>query len=191
MTIREFFSYDYSGEPFILFGTPHIFALIIIVFANLAILYLSRRKKDKILEWVRYSLVVILLVNEALWHYWNYTTGQWSIQTMLPLHICSVFVFLSTFMLLTDNYSVFEFAYLLGIAGASQALLTPDAGIYGFPHFRFFQVMVSHGAIVTAALFMVFAVGYRPYRKSIVRVIVGSNIYMLIIGIVNWIIGSN
>jgi len=26
----------------------------------------------------------------------------------------------------------------MGIGGALQALLTPDLGLYGFPHFRFF-----------------------------------------------------
>jgi hypothetical integral membrane protein (TIGR02206 family) len=189
--MNQFFAGDYSGEPFQLFGTAHIIALIVIVLLNLWIVYLSKKQNDTVLSVIRYALIVVLLVNESLWHYWNYSIGQWTIQTMLPLHICSVFVFLSAIMLAIKSYGIYEFAYLLGIAGASQALLTPDAGVYGFPHFRFFQVMISHGAIVTAAIFMTFAEGLRPYKKSIVRVIIGSNIYMLIIGIVNWLIGSN
>lgn len=81
--------------------------------------------------------------------------------------------------------------YFLGIGGATQALLTPDAGIYGFPHFRFFQVIISHGAIVTAAIYMTFVDGYRPYRASLGRVALWGNIYMVVVGLINWVLGSN
>jgi len=94
-------------------------------------------------------------------------------------------------MLLTKNTLIYEFAYLLGIAGALQALLTPDVGIYGFPHFRFFQSLTSHGAIITAALFMTLAEGYRPTWASLKRVVIGSNLYMVAVFILNFIIGSN
>jgi hypothetical integral membrane protein (TIGR02206 family) len=86
---------------------------------------------------------------------------------------------------------VYEFAYLIGIAGALQALLTPDAGKYGFPHFRAIQVMVSHGAIITSAVYMSVVEGFRPTPRSLLRVLVGMNVYMLFVGLVNWAIGSN
>jgi len=132
-----------------------------------------------------------LIVDELAWHGWNWATGQWTFQTMLPLHLCSVFVFLSAYMLITKSYPVYEYAYFLGIGGAIQALLTPDAGRYGFPHFRAFQVMISHGSIVTAAIFMTVVEGYRPTWRSLLRVAVGANLYMLAVGMLNWAIGSN
>ena len=110
---------------------------------------------------------------------------------MLPLHLCSVLVFASAYMLLTRSYKVYEFAYFLGIAGALQALLTPDAGIYGYPHFRFFQVIISHGSIVTAAIYMTFVEGYRPYVSSLKRVFIWANIYMIVVFFLNQILGSN
>jgi hypothetical integral membrane protein (TIGR02206 family) len=94
-------------------------------------------------------------------------------------------------MLVTKNYRIYEFAYFLGIAGAIQALLTPDAGQYGFPHFRAFQVMVSHGSIVTAAIYMTFVEGFRPYWSSLRRVAIGTNLYVVAIMVVNWLLGSN
>jgi hypothetical integral membrane protein (TIGR02206 family) len=94
-------------------------------------------------------------------------------------------------MLITKSYTIYEFAYLLGIPGAMQALLTPDAGIYGFPHFRFFQVFISHGAIVISALYMTFVAGYRPRVTSLWRVGLIANLYMIAVGIVNTLIGSN
>jgi len=97
----------------------------------------------------------------------------------------------SAYMLVTRNKYIYEFAYFLGIAGAMQAILTPDIGIYGFPHFRFFQTFIAHGLIVTAAIYMTAVEGFRPTWKSLLRVAVGINIYMAIIFPINKLLGSN
>lgn len=189
--MSQFFALDYSGEPFILFGIAHLTALAIIAILAAGIIIYRDRFGPRLRSWTRYGLAVILLVNESAWHLWNYFTGQWTVQTMLPLHLCSVLVFASAYMLLTKNERTYEFVYFLGIGGATQALLTPDAGVYGFPHFRFFQVMISHGAIFLSALYMTFVEGWRPYWSSLRRVIIWGNVYMIAIFILNRILGSN
>jgi hypothetical integral membrane protein (TIGR02206 family) len=187
----QFFSKNYTGEPFELFGIAHLIALGIVLLLNLALLLVRRNPSPRLRLTIRYTLATILVVNEIAWHLWNYFTGQWTLQTMLPLHLCSLLVWMSAYMLITKSYAIYEFAYFLGIAGAIQALLTPDAGIYGFPHFRFFQVMLSHGAIVTAAIYMTVVEGYRPYWRSVRRVLVWGNLYMLAILALNALLGSN
>jgi hypothetical integral membrane protein (TIGR02206 family) len=189
--MENFFGKDWSGAPFILFGRGHLIALGVVLLVNLSFIWLRRDPSQRLRQNLRYALAIILIVDEFFWHLWNLTTGNWSIQTTLPLHLCSVFVFLSAYMLVTKSYAVYEYAYFLGIAGASQALLTPDAGQYGFPHFRAFQVMLSHGSIVTAAIYMTLMEGYRPTWASLKRVFIGANVYMLAVGLVNWLIGSN
>lgn len=94
-------------------------------------------------------------------------------------------------MLITKSYRVYEFMYFMGIAGAIQALATPDLGIYGFPHFRFFQTFISHGLIVTSAIYMTAVEGFRPTWKSMLRVAVWMNIYAGIVYYINTVIGSN
>jgi len=187
----DFFAKDYTGEPFHLFGIAHLVALGIVILLNVVIVLARSRFTSRTKQYFRYLLATLLLINEIAWHAWNYFTGQWTIQTMLPLHLCSVLVFVSAYMLITRSYGIYEFAYFLGIGGAVQALLTPDAGSYGFPHFRFFQVIISHGAIVTAAIYMTIVEGYRPYWRSLGRVILWGNIYVVFIAIVNWVLGSN
>ncbi|MCU0519564.1 MAG: TIGR02206 family membrane protein [Anaerolineae bacterium] len=189
--MTQFFAGDYAGAPFELFGAPHLVALAIVALINIAVLAFGRRTPEPWRLRIRFGLAALLIVDEAVWHLWNITTGQWSIQTTLPLHLCSVMVFLSAIMLATKSYPLFEFAYLLGIAGALQALLTPDAGRYGFPHLRFFQVIVSHGSIVTAAVYMAAVEGFRPTVQSIKRVLVRGNLYALAVYGVNVLIGSN
>lgn len=191
----QFFTKDFTGGPFVLFSLQHWIAIILILLVNLSLLYFRRLPGEdfqkKFRRRFRVTLAVILLVNEATWHIWNLATGQWTLQTMLPLHLCSVFVYLSAYMLLSGNYKVYEFAYFLGIGGAIQPIFTPDLGIYAFPHLRYFQVFLSHGGIVTAAVYMTLVEGYRPTWKSLGKTILAMNIYMVVVGLINALIGSN
>jgi hypothetical integral membrane protein (TIGR02206 family) len=189
--MSQFFVKDYTGAPFVLFGLAHLVALLVVVVVNILIVANRKRFTQGGKRNFRVGLATVLILNEVGWHLWNYFTGQWTLQTMLPLHLCSVLVWVSAYMLITGNDLIYEFSYFLGIAGATQALLTPDAGIYGFPHFRFLQSITSHGSIVTAAIYMTAVEGYRPYWRSLLRVAVLGNIYMGVIGLVNWVLGSN
>ena len=93
---------DYNGPAFEYFGTAHLGAIAFLVLLNLYLIrfrYASDRTKGKI----RWILALVLLVNEIAWHYWTFTVGQWKIQTMLPLHLCSLLVWTGALMLMTKN----------------------------------------------------------------------------------------
>lgn len=186
-----FFARDYVGGAFVLFSPAHVAALMAILLVNLLMLRLRQPQYSAARRRFRYGLAGLLLANELAWHLWNLAVGQWTVQTMLPLHLCSVFVFLSAIMLVNRSYKIYEFAYLIGIAGAIQPLFTPDLGMYGFPHFRYWQTFLSHGGIVTAAVYMTVVEGYRPYWTTIGKVIIFTNVYMVFVGLVNALIGSN
>lgn len=186
----QFFAGDYPGPAFEFLGAAHIGALAFLVLLNL---YLIRFKgaDERSRNRVRWTLALILWGNEFAWHAWNYAVGKWTIQTMLPLHLCSVLVWTGALMLVTKNYRIYEFMYFMGIGGAIQALATPDLGVYGFPHFRFFQTFTSHGLILTSAIYMTVVEGLRPTWKSMIRVAVWMNLYALIVYFINDAIGSN
>ncbi len=187
----EYFAKDYQGGEFILFSPPHLAALAVILVINLLVIFFGKRLSARNRQIARYTLAGILVVNETAWHVWNIVNGQWTIQTMLPLHLCSALVWAGAYMLVTRSYTIYEYCYFMGIAGAFQALLTPDAGIYGFPHFRAFQTFISHGCIILSAIFMTFVEGYRPTWKSLGRVAIGINIYLVAVFVLNLLIGSN
>lgn len=186
----QYFAGDYQGPAFESLGLAHLGALAFLIVLNLLLLRF-RNSSDGTKSAIRWVLALILWGNEIAWHYWNYIVGKWTIQTMLPLHICSLLVWAGALMLITRNYRIYEFMYFMGIGGAIQALVTPDLGIYGFPHFRFFQTFTSHGLIMTAAIFMTVAEGLRPTWKSLIRVAVWMNIYALLVFFLNSAIGSN
>jgi hypothetical integral membrane protein (TIGR02206 family) len=190
-SMLEFFAKDWKGPAFELFGTPHLVGIALIVAINLFLIFGWKNPSPRAKKIFRYTLATILVVNEWAWHWWNWFIDAWTLQSMLPLHICSLMVWLIAWMLYTENYAPYEFIYFLGIGAASQAILTPDAGIYGFPHFRFLQTMISHGAIVTGAVYITVIEKHRPYWRSFVRVAIGTNVYMLAIFFLNQLIGSN
>ena len=191
MNLRQYWARDYTGRPFVLFGTSHLAVLGVVAALNLGWLWLGPALDAEARLAVRVALAMGLLVNESIWHLWNVTTGQWTAQTLLPFHLCSLLIYLSAFMLLTRNYPAYEFCYFLGIGGASQALLTPEAGRYGFPHVKFWTTMVSHSLLVTAPLYMTLVEGFRPTPGSMLRVVAELAAYAVVVMIVNRLLGSN
>ena len=187
--MSQYFAYDYTGAPFVLFGIWHLVALLVILLINFAMLGF-RKTSEKTHIIVRWSVAIVLWLDEASWHVWNLYWGHWNV-TDLPLHICSLMIWLTGFMLIFKNYRIYEFAYFIGIGGAMQALLTPDAGIYGFPHYRIFQTMISHGLLLTSAIYMTTVEGFRPTWKSFWRVVIGLNIYAALIFPVNLLLGTD
>ncbi|MBN2086165.1 MAG: TIGR02206 family membrane protein [Anaerolineales bacterium] len=189
--MEQFFTRDYAGPAFELFGPAHLAFLAFLLVVFILLYTLRNRLSDRQKMCLRWFLAVWLVLNEAAFHAWQIHYGLWSVQIHLPLHICSLMVFASAYMLVTRQYTIYEFSYFMGIGAAIQALLTPDAGIYGFPHFRFFQTMTAHGLLILSALYMTWAEKFRPYPKSLLRVFVGMNIYMAAVYIINQRIGSN
>ncbi len=186
----RFFACDYPGAPFDLFGAAHLGGLLTLLSINL-LLTRCAPASPPARGLLRPTLALILYLNESAWHAWKVACDQWTVQTMLPLQLCSAFVWLSGLMLLRRSYRLYELTYFLGIGGALQALLTPDLGPYGFPHFRFFQTFLSHGLIVTAAVYMTSVEGFRPTWKSMLRAAAWGNSYALVIYFVNLALGSN
>jgi hypothetical integral membrane protein (TIGR02206 family) len=162
-----------------------------IVLLNIFLVWHFKRAPESARHAARWTIAIVLWLNEIGFHVWKASIGQWTIQEMLPLHLCSVLVWVGSLALVTKNYKVYEFMYFMGIAGTMQALLTPDAGIYGFPHYRAFQTFIAHGLIITAPIFMTLVDGYRPTWGSYGRVVLWMNVYMVIVFVINQLIGSN
>ena len=188
----KYFDLVYGGAPFVLFGPAHLTALAIITLFCFSHLYFRKvwgEKEKKIARWV---FAIAIVVTESSLHVWSLYWGIWNIQTMLPLHMCAVLIWLSAYMLVTKNYAIYEFVYFMGLGGAMQAVLTPaDAAAYNFPHFRIMQTFIAHGLLINIAIYMTVVEGFRPTLQSFKRVFIGTNLYMIPVFFLNLAIGSN
>jgi hypothetical integral membrane protein (TIGR02206 family) len=140
---------------------------------------------------VRGGLIAFGLLNCVAWQLWNWWAGIWSLAYTLPLHLCTLANLLAPLMLWRRSYTLYQVLYFWGMAGVTQALLTPDIGLYGFPHFVFIIFFTSHGATIASVLFAAIADGYRPYWRSIPLVALITIGFMAFAGLVNWLTGGN
>lgn len=174
---------------FRLFGVTHfgILAAVPLIAFGLARLVRTRPSTGSL---IRRSLGWFLIVNEIVWYSYRYSTEGFRFPEGLPLQLCDAMVWLTAAALLSLNAWVFETAYLVGIAGAGMALLTPDlwAPLLSYPSIYFF---VAHGAIVAGLLFLIWS-GLMRLRKGCVwRALIAVNIFAIAVGGFNAIFGTN
>jgi hypothetical integral membrane protein (TIGR02206 family) len=188
--VGQYFAYNYGGPAFAQLGTAHIGALLVIVGLAMAGWKLPLTKDQR--RVLRWTLAGLLVINEFGWHTWHIVYGIWTVQALLPLNLCNLMVFASAWTLVSKNQAGYEFTYLLGIPAASQVLITPALGPYGFPHVLFFQIFISHGGVVLAALYLTLGEGMRPRSwQSVWRVAGWTMLYALAVFCLNLVLGSN
>ena len=154
------------------------------------------------------ALAAVLLVNMIFEQCYMAATGRWSLAESLPLHLCdlSVFAAIAALVLATrarvlahaaqpaarqsGGRAVFDVVYYWGLAGATQALLTPSVD-QGFPGPLFFTYFTAHGSIVVAVLVLMFGLRLRPRRGSAVRVWLLIHVVALPVLACDWLVGAN
>lgn len=191
--MNNWFSFNSSNGSFIAYSTTHIITLSII-FLLCILLILCRKSihSEKSKKIFRYSLAAFIALQQASLYIWYAASGEWSIEAALPLHLCDLSVFLSIAVLLSRKQLLRELLYFWGIAGATQALLTPDIGKdINFPHFLFYQFFISHCVILLVCIYMIAVEKFSPSRKSVLRAFLLTNLYALVVFPINLLTGGN
>jgi len=187
--MEQFYALD-SVFRFNWLSPPHLSALAAIISLN-ALIYLVRtRLTQPARTYLRLALAILLILQEVLLQLWELGAGIWSVDNSLPLQLCSLSLILTSLMLLTRSAGLYQVVYFWGVAGATQALLTPDI-YYGFPHFAFLQFFTAHGLIVTGCLWMTFVEGCRPSFSSLGKAFLVTNLYAALVAVFNSLTGSN
>lgn len=187
--MQQYYALD-SELRFKFLSPQHLTALALIIILNIIIYLCRNRIHSKLRQGIRFLLAISLILLEILLELWDFLWGIWSVQHSLPLELCSISLLLTAIMLFTKSKQLYELVYFWGMGGASQAILTPEL-YYGFPHFVFLQFFIAHGLIITGCLWMTFVEGYRPNFQSLIKAFGITNLYALLIGVFNWLAGSN
>lgn len=170
-------------------GAPeHTWALVAIVISTVALVVAARRRPG---AWLK-ALAVVLVLDEVSW--WVYllfggVPGSRLAQS-LPLQLCDVAIFIAAAALWTRRRLAVEVTYFWGLAGTTQALITPDLPQH-FPSYPYFQYYVAHGGVVAAALLLVIGMRLRPRPWAVVRVAAVTVAYAALVGAVDAITAAN
>ncbi|WP_102349735.1 YwaF family protein [Bacillus sp. Marseille-P3661] len=188
----EYFEKVYSGEPFTIFSTVHIMTLMLLLLLSVALYFLRHFFREPITNRIsRHTIAFTLLGSEISLQIWFLSIGVWDSSHSLPLHLSSISLFTSVVMLISKNFTLFEFTYFSGIGSALQAMLTPDLGVYSFPHFRYIHFFISHGGVVLSCLFMIIVEKFRPTFRSIWKAFFLLNLYAGTVYLLNIILQGN
>jgi hypothetical integral membrane protein (TIGR02206 family) len=187
----KYFDFEYTGAVFQLFGPAHLWTAV--GMAALFVVYLRAGKAGDAARRtrMRVSIAVFLVSLDLGAHLFFSLNGVWTPQALLPLHMCSAVTYIMAYAFLTDSRRLYPLVYFLGIAGAIQAVITPDAAQFGYPHFRFWDSLLSHGGLVLAGLWVVLVEGVKPTLRNLTETFAGLNVYALVLFFVNMALGSN
>lgn len=189
---ENYFSLSYDGPPFIHGSVEHVSAVgAVLATCALLAVGLRGRANTRSAAFARHGLACFALLNVCAWYLWEWQVGLSSLAFSLPIQICTASTILCPLMLWSRSYRLFELIYFWGMAGVAHALLTPDIGQFGFPHFVFLIFFTSHGVVPACVVFMLVAEGYRPRWSSLGRAVVISLGFVALAGLANWLTGGN
>src|SRR5690625_4717216 len=92
-------------------------------------------------------------------------------------------------MLLTKNRFLFDTFYFIAIAGAIQAIISPDL-LFGFPQFRFLQFFIDHFLLILGPLIMIWLYAYKITFFSLIKAFLTINLIAAIVFIINLLIDA-
>ena len=173
------------------FGLEHNLYLIgtftiwfLVLFTGKVILNLEQRRIFVLL------LIFITISQELIDDILRWNVGIWDVAEDLPLHMCGISFFTSTYALYSKNQTAFELSYFWGLAGAFQAIITPDPTRFVMD-VSLFWTFLSHGLIILNVLWMIVIDNMRCRVGSYLNAIIITNGILFIISIVNSILGGN
>ncbi len=176
------------ARKFALFGALHLAILFVTVSLPFALSRLTRREqRPQLARVLALTLAGVLLFDRVFALGWSIYTGRiafWA--NGLPMHLCDWASFAVIVALVGRRQLPYELAYLWGLSGTFQAVLTPDNTEDLFSPL-FISFFVEHCGIIVSVLFLTWGLGMRPKPGAIVRVWLCSQVYLAAAGLADWL----
>ena len=145
--------------------------------------YFARKGGVAWLEKAAPFIALAMWLNELAYQSYWMAVGGWSQSVSLMIQMCGLsIVFLPVCLFMKDGPRrtwLADVLYFWGIAGAAQAILTPDIGASGFPSYRYFSFFISHGLIIAAVVALFASGAARITKRSLARCLIVSNLVLI------------
>ena len=179
---------DYSFQTFSFEHNSYLLGLLLmwIILPLIGKKFLSKDQQRNVV----FFLIAVTLLQELLHYFFKINLNTFDIAQDLSLHMCGISVFISCYALYTKNQAAFELSFFWGLAGALQAILTPDPTRFHFGYISTFWSFLSHGIIIMNVFWLIFVDNMRCRKNSLLNTILVTNGAIFIIGIINSAIGN-
>jgi hypothetical integral membrane protein (TIGR02206 family) len=169
-----------ADSGFASWSPPHLLALAAAAALSLILAFFARKGGRAWLDKAAPFLAGAMWLNELAYQSYWMIVGGWSQANALMLQMCGLSILLLPLCLfLADSPKrryLADVLYFWGIAGALQAMLTPDIGASGFPSYRYFSFFISHGLIIACVVALVASGSVRIDLRSLARCMLVSNV---------------
>ncbi len=186
-TMQDKYGEDYTS--FTLFSPTHIFWLVFCVVICVAVAIIYRKSSAGMRRKFELGLAILIAAVELSRQTVIITTGQWRAET-LPLHLCSVNIFISLWYGIHPNKLAGNILYALCLPGAAVALLSPTWCALPIANFCHINSEMLHILLVCYPV-MLLAGGFKPEIKMLPKVLAVLAGMLIVIYPVNKLLGTN
>ncbi len=180
------------------FGFSHVMAIVMTVLGGVLMVRLMRSGASEVVKTrarfvlggvLIFAVLMDLVLTLVRWG--NCDLG-WEMcwNSALPLYLCDVVSIVSALALFTKKPRLVEVAYLWGLAGTTQGLLTPTLG-YDWGTLEYYNFFLQHGGVPVAAVTLVWGMRIVPEKGAFKRMVIWSWLYMGVVIGINFLIGQN
>ena len=163
--------------------------VICFVLISLVIYYLRDKTiefKEITSKYFAYLAIIIYLTTNII----TVIMGDWTVQDFLPLHLCNISYFICILVLLNKKQWMYEWALLLALPSALNALATPEL-IWGSSNWHIFEYYFTHGILIFVPLYLMFVMNYKLRILSWWKIFLKAQIVFLIVFTFNFILDTN
>ena len=163
--------------------------VICFVLISLVIYYLRDKTiefKEITSKYFAYLAIIIYLTTNII----TVIMGDWTVQDFLPLHLCNISYFICIIVLLNKKQWMYEWALLLALPSALNALATPEL-IWGSSNWHIFEYYFTHGILIFVPLYLMFVMNYKLRILSWWKIFLRAQIVFLIVFTFNFILDTN
>jgi len=191
-------------DAFTPWSSAHCTALIVIAVAAAALTIALRRSAASphyrvIRGAVCWCLASVLVLGATDGQLERLTSGRWTVQESLPLDLCDIGVFVTAAALLAARrpgnpgrvgQRLYELAYVWGIGGTTQAVLTPDLDAL-CPSRGCIRYFLLHGTIIVSVLTLTVGLGLQPQHGAFWRVWLTTALLAAVVLGIDRMLGAN
>lgn len=171
-----------EGLGFLHFGSLHLCWLVVfvVITATNCILYCRMGEKGRKI-W-RIAVASLLILDEIFKQVPLFITGYFTLE-YLPLHLCSINIFLIAFHVVKPTKAVENFLYTICIPGAMAALLFPSWNTLPAANYMLIHSFTVHILLVMYPVVLTVAGEIKPEWKEVPRamlILVGLSIIAVV-----------
>ncbi len=186
-TMKDVYGSDYTS--FTLFSPTHIFWLVLLVVICVVCAILYRRASEQKRLIARRVLSAFILLTEVTRQRVIISAGQW-IPAALPLHLCSVNIFVCLWYTIHPTKVAGNILYCLCLPGALVALLSPTWLALPINNICHITSELLHISLVLYPVLLL-AGGFRPQPRMIPKVLACLAGAAVVIYPINKLLGTN